>query len=516
MSRKVRVRFAPSPTGPLHIGGIRTALYNFLFARRQGGDFTLRIEDTDQNRLVPGAEQYIMNALEWCGLTPDEGPVRGGASGPYRQSERREIYQQHVQMLLDRGAAYYAFDSVEDLDRMREEEMKAGNHSPKYDQRTRMKMSNSLTMVQTEAEKKVADGAAHTVRLLVPADRPISFDDQVRNQVTFHSQDLDDKVLMKADGLPTYHLANVVDDKLMQITHVIRGEEWLSSTAHHVLLYDAFNWQADMPSFTHLPLILKPTGSGKLSKRDGQKFGFPVFPIAWSGSNETDHIQGFNSIGFDPEALLNFLAFLGWNPGTEQEVFSLSELIANFQISQIGKSGARFDYDKAIWFNTQYILKQDASTIAQRALPFLENKGYQVSLQYVEQVARLMRERIHTYAELGEHGAYFFGEVSTFNVKILRKKWTRDIREEFENLVDSFGKVDPFEAARLHDHLHAFIESSGCTIGDVFPLLRIALTGDTKGPDLFEMMEVMGKDRVLNRLYNSSSTFDTALEEGGN
>ena len=516
MSRKTRVRFAPSPTGPLHIGGVRTALYNYLFARQRQGDFILRIEDTDQSRLVPGAEQYIIKALQWCGLSPDEGPEIGGDFGPYRQSERKALYQQHIQILLDNGSAYYAFDTVHQLEQMREREAGEGNKVPKYDHRTRLKMINSLTLSREEVAQKIAAGDPYTVRLLVPDHGEVQFDDEVRGTVVFQCKELDDKVLFKADGLPTYHFANVVDDKHMQISDVIRGEEWLSSTAHHVLLYRAFGWQDAMPVFTHLPLILKPVGSGKLSKRDGQKFGFPVFPLAWEGNSEDEAFEGFDTRGFDPAALLNFLAFLGWNPGTEQEIFSVSELIEAFKVSQIGKSGARFDFDKALWFNTQYILNQAPAEIANRSHPFLKAQNVDVDPLYLEKVAGLMRERIHTYCDLGKEGHYFFGEVEQYNLKMLRKKWKDDIVEDFENLVQVLVGSASFTAADLKNIVTAFIEQSNRSFGDLLPLLRLAIAGDTKGPDLFEMMEILGQATTVARLNTSGESFNKALASAGN
>ena len=516
MSRKTRVRFAPSPTGPLHIGGVRTALYNYLFARQREGDFILRIEDTDQSRLVPEAEQYIVDALNWCGLVPDEGPGIGGAFGPYRQSERRDLYRQHIQILLEKGAAYYAFDTVEELEEMRARESSQENKVPKYDHRTRLKMLNSLTLSPDETKRRISEGTPYTIRLLVPDSGEVHFEDEVRGKVVFQCKELDDKVLLKADGLPTYHFANVVDDKHMQITDVIRGEEWLSSTAHHVLLYQAFGWLDEMPVFTHLPLILKPEGSGKLSKRDGQKFGFPVFPLAWKGHGNEDSFEGFDSRGFHPAAVLNFLAFLGWNPGTEQEIFSLSELIKSFKVNQVGKSGARFDFDKAIWFNTQYILSQSPMEIAERSKPFLLAQDIEADPIYLRKVAALMRERIHTYCDLAQDGRYFFHDVEKFNLKVLRKKWKDETQVDYEELVRILANSNSFNAASLKEAVTVFIQKSGRSFGDILPLLRLALAGDTKGPDLFDMMETMGQQTVASRLNASEKRFTEALLASGN
>ncbi len=515
MKTKIRVRFAPSPTGPLHIGGIRTALYNYLFAKQNHGKFILRIEDTDQVRLVPGAEDYINRALTWCGLEPDESVEKGGEYGPYRQSERKDIYLDQINYLLQEKKAYYAFDTREDLEKMRQRELDQGNLAPKYDHQVRTSMKNSLTLGWDEAEKRVRQGDRYTVRLYVPPNQTISFSDRIRGVVTFESNALDDKVLLKEDGLPTYHLANVVDDKLMQISHVIRGEEWLSSTAHHVLLYDAFGWSDQMPEFVHLPLILKPSGKGKLSKRDGHKFGFPVFPLAWQGESPEDHFEGFDSAGFDPEALLNFLAFLGWNPGTEQEIFGMSELIQTFALDQIGKSGARFDFEKAKWFNAQYIMRQDPEKIAERSLPFLREKGLNPSLNYLVKVCALMQERIAHYGSLADDASYFFSPVAHYNAKVLKKKWMPDIKGDYRHFVRTMDAVKPFSAQNLKRHLDDFLATSGRSYGQILPLLRIALTGDTMGPDLFQMMETMGQKMTVERLLISPDAFESIDDRPG-
>ena len=510
MMAEVRVRFAPSPTGPLHIGGIRTALYNYLFARKHRGSFILRIEDTDQTRLVPGAEDYIIRALVWCGLDPDEGPVKGGDYGPYRQSDRRAIYQEHIHKLIEAGNAYYAFDTVEELEAMRARETAAGKHSPKYDQSVRLLMTNSLTLDEEEVQRRLTQGDPYTVRLLVPESGEVSFQDEVRGEVTFKCAELDDKVLLKADGLPTYHLANVVDDHLMKISHVIRGEEWLSSTAHHVLLYRAFAWEDELPVFTHLPLILKPSGKGKLSKRDGQKFGFPVFPLAWREGPIEDHFEGFDTYGFVPAALLNFLAFLGWNPGTEQELFSMSELQEAFQVEQISKSGARFDYDKALWYNRQYISQQSPNEIAYASESFVKKAGFEVDHDYLVAVAALMRERMSTYQDLVNTGRYFFTEVPIQNLKILKKKWKDEIRTPFQQILKTLLQGPSFTAAALKSRLEERINADQLSYGDILPLLRLALAGDTKGPDLFAMMETMGERMIKQRLETCIRRFDDA------
>lgn len=507
MTNRPRVRFAPSPTGPLHIGGVRTALYNYLFAKQQNGTFILRIEDTDQMRYVEGAETYIKDSLAWLGLTADEGPDQGGDFGPYRQSERKEIYAKYVQDLIDVGKAYYAFDTPEEIDAMRTRENEKGNQGPKYDQRIRKEMRNTITLGKEKAEELVADGVPYTVRLRVPEEGIVSFQDRIRGQVQFDVKELDDKVILKTDGLPTYHLANVVDDFLMKISHVIRGEEWLSSTAHHVLLYQSFGWSDHMPEFAHLPLILKPTGKGKLSKRDGQKFGFPVFPLAWN-ADEDESFEGFESYGFDPAAVVNFLAFLGWNPGTEQEIFSLSELMDAFSLDQISKSGARFDYDKAKWYNSQYIMAQTDEQLAQNVGPFLPEEDYQKIESKLVPIAGLLKPRIQTYTEFPDAAAFFYKEVETYNEKILQKKWKDDIKPKYRDLVKEIGGLTGFQAAGIKEAVSGFVDSQGLKFGDVLPLLRIGLSGDTKGPDLFAMMEIMGQNIVVQRLTGAIEVFE--------
>lgn len=504
----VRVRFAPSPTGALHIGGVRTALYNYLLALKTGGTFILRIEDTDQKRYVEGAEEYVREALNWCGLLPQEGPVAGGDFGPYRQSERREIYQRYTKELIDRGEAYYAFDTPEELDAARETAVAAGKHSFKYSADSRMDMRNSLSLGESETQRLLDAGTPHVVRLRIEPGHTVSFQDVVRGSVSFDSGELDDKVMMKADGLPTYHLANIVDDHLMQISHVIRGEEWLSSTAHHVLLYRAFGWEDSMPVFAHLPLILKPTGKGKLSKRDGQKLGIPVFPLAWEGATPEESFTGFREAGFDPRAVVNFLAFLGWNPGTEQEIFSIQELVESFSLDNIGKSGARFDYDKAKWYNQQYILAAEAAELLPAVKPFFAKAGVELDDDYLLSVIGLLRERVTTYDEFLEQGSYFFGPIQEWEEKIIRKKWKPEQRPRFEQLRDQLAEVTNWRAAELKTAVVAFMEANEMGFGAVLPILRVAMSGTTKGPDAFEMMEVLGKETVVKRLTEGYDHFD--------
>lgn len=507
----VRVRFAPSPTGALHIGGVRTALYNYLLARQTGGTFLLRIEDTDQTRYVEGAEAYIKEALAWCGIRPDEGPDAGGDYGPYRQSERSDIYRRYTEELLDKNQAYYAFDTPEELDARREAAKAEGNHNFRYDAVTRGEMRNSISLGKSETEALLAANTPYVVRLRVEAGETISFSDVVRDRVSFSSDELDDKVLMKADGLPTYHLANVVDDHLMKISHVIRGEEWLPSTAHHVLLYRAFGWEDEMPVFAHLPLILKPTGKGKLSKRDGQKLGIPVFPLAWEGQSEEDSFGGFREAGFDPRAVINFLAFLGWNPGTEQEMFSMEGLIEAFSLEKIGKSGARFDFDKAKWYNQQYILDSSTETLLPIVRAEVAARGHAPSDEYLSGVIELMRERVITYGDFYTSGRYFFEPVEEMEEKIIRKKWKTEKRPLFEGLHRDLSTVEEWTAEGIKATVLAFMEANELGFGAVLPFLRLANSGTTKGPDAFAMMALLGREAVLERMTLAYDRFDAIV-----
>ncbi len=512
---KVRVRFAPSPTGPLHIGGLRTALYNFLFARKHDGIFILRIEDTDQQRYVDGAEEYIKEALLWSGLQPDEGPDQGGLYGPYRQSERKSIYQKHVSMLIDLGHAYYAFDTPEELDTMRKSEIERGNHIPKYDHRVRMEMKNALTLDQATVSRLLEEGVPYTVRMKVPEDKVVTFKDRIRKSVSFETSELDDKVILKADGLPTYHLANVVDDHLMNITHVIRGEEWLSSTAHHVLLYKGFGWEETIPEFAHLPLILKPGGSGKLSKRDGQKFGFPVFPLEWMPENNSESFEGFRSAGFYAPAVINFLAMLGWNPGTEQEIFSMDELIQSFDLSQVSKSGARFDFDKALWFNAQYLQGLTADQLYSLASHYFEEKGYRTSTDKMKRICELFRERVQTVKQIPAAASFFFEEVSTFEEKTVRKKWREELRVPYSKISEIIETLHPFQSDHIKTRVNDYIKAQQLKFGNVLPLIRLAISGTSGGPDLFEVLEVMGQSTAVARLKNGPQHFDRISVDAG-
>ena len=503
----IRVRFAPSPTGALHIGGVRTALYNYLLAKKLRGSFILRIEDTDQNRFVPGAEEYILESLRWCGLIPDEGPGYGGDYGPYRQSERREIYQAHIKELIQSGHAYYAFDTTEELDTRREKESAAGNHNFKYDAGVRMEMRNSLSLPQEEVDRLLTAGAPYTVRLKVPEDQVVTVHDLIRGEVNFQTQELDDKVLLKADGLPTYHLANIVDDHLMRITHVIRGEEWLPSTGHHVLLYRAFGWEETMPAFAHLPLILKPDGKGKLSKRDGTRLGIPVFPISWVGETPEDSFVGFREFGFDPGAVLNFLALLGWNPGTEQELFSLDELVEAFSVEKIGKGGARFDFDKAKWFNHQYILAMPDAELAGHFRPLLEAKGLHPSEEFLIAYCSLLKDRVHFLPELWDVGHYLLEPEVEMNPAAVSKKWNPDLTPALKNVTEWLNKQTSFEAVTLEAGVKELMSEQGIKPGALLTVLRIALAGDLKGPGVFEMMDLLGKEATVQRLERALHHF---------
>ncbi len=503
----MRLRFAPSPTGPLHIGGVRTALYNYLLAKKTGGTFVLRIEDTDQTRYVAGAEEYILEALQWLGLQPDEGPQIGGAYGPYRQSERRDIYRAYAEELVARGKAYYAFDTVEELEARRMHFQQKGLPPFKYDAGQRMQMRNSLSLSANETHSLIESGAPYTIRLKVDPGEEILINDRIRGDVHFKSEELDDKILFKADGMPTYHLANVVDDHLMKITHVIRGEEWLPSTAHHILLYRAFGWGESIPIFAHLPLILKPTGKGKLSKRDGLKLGIPVFPLSWKGEREEESFKGFREFGFDPRAVVNFLAFLGWNPGTEREIFTMEELISAFSLDKIGKAGARFDYDKALWFNQQYIQNSDNSRLARQVGPLLATHGHRPDPAWLEKFCGLLKERVSLYPDFWEQGQYLLEPVREYDPKTLRKKWKPERRPLFLKLVEELQQLNDFKAESIEQHVKAFAERHELKIGEIFPILRLALTGTTRGPGIFDIMELLGREESIRRLETAFKAF---------
>ncbi len=499
MERKVRVRFAPSPTGPLHIGGVRTALYNYLFAKRHGGDMVLRIEDTDSSRFVPGAESYILESFEWLGIKFDEGVGYGGKHGPYRQSERREIYKKYVDQLLSEGKAYVAFDTPEELAAKREEVKNF-----QYDARTRLQMRNSLTLPAAEVESLINDGEQYTVRFKIEPGREILVNDLIRGEVRVKSDILDDKVLYNsADELPTYHLAYIVDDHLMEITHVIRGEEWLPSAPLHVLLYEAFGWQDSMPQFAHLPLLLKPDGKGKLSKRDGDRLGFPVFPLEWQDPNSGETSSGYREKGYFPEAVVNFLALLGWNPGTEQELFSLDELVDAFDLNRCSKSGARFDYKKGIWFNHEYILRKDDEEIALLFAPIVANNGVDASFDAVKQVVGMMKDRVDFVSELWPLCSFFFIAPTSYDEKTVKKRWKSSSPRQMTELLALLETQDDFSIEALEPVVMKWVEEKEYKLGDIMNAFRLALVGEGKGPGMFDITAFLGKTETINRLKDA-------------
>ena len=494
--RKVRVRFAPSPTGPLHIGGVRTALFNYLFARQHGGDFVFRIEDTDSNRFVPGAEEYILESFKWLGITFDEGVSFGGDKGPYRQSERRHIYKQYVQQLLDNGKAYIAFDTPEELEAKRAE---VPNFQ--YDATTRLSMRNSLTLSSDEVEQLIADGQQYVVRFRIERGEEVLVNDLIRGEVRIKTDILDDKVLYKsADELPTYHLANIVDDHLMEITHVIRGEEWLPSAPLHVLLYRAFGWQDTMPQFAHLPLLLKPEGKGKLSKRDGDRLGFPVFPLEWHDPNSGEVSSGYRESGYFPEAVVNFLALLGWNPGTEQELFSLDELVQAFDISRCSKAGAKFDYKKGIWFNHEYLLRKSPEEVAQLFAPIVVGNGANATMQQITDVCRMMKDRVNFVSELWQLCSFFFFPPMQYDEKTVKKRWKEDSAQVMTELATVLDGITDFSIEGQEPIVKQWVEDKGYKLGDVMNAFRLALVGEGKGPGMFDISAFLGKAETLKRL----------------
>ncbi len=504
MERRVRVRFAPSPTGALHIGGVRTALYNYLFARQHGGDLVFRIEDTDSTRFVPGAEAYIIESFKWLGIKFDEGVSFGGDKGPYRQSERRDIYKKYVQQLLDAGKAYIAFDTPEELEQKRQE-----IQNFQYDSHTRQLMRNSLTLSPEEVERLLADGEKYVVRFLVAPGREVLVNDLIRGEVRVKSDIIDDKVLYKsADELPTYHLANIVDDHLMEISHVIRGEEWLPSAPLHVLLYEAFGWQDTMPQFAHLPLLLKPDGKGKLSKRDGDRLGFPVFPLEWHDPKSGDVSRGYREDGYFPEAVINFLALLGWNPGTEQELFSLDELVPLFDITKCSKAGAKFAYEKGIWFNHEYILKKSPEEIARLWLPEVQQHCPAETLERVTAVCAMMKDRVSFVKELWPLCSFFFQAPTAYDEKTRKKRWkTADpsqggdsSAQQLTELIGVLDDLDDFSMEHQEQVVHAWIEAKGYKLGNIMNAWRLTLVGEGKGPGMFDISAFLGKDETIARM----------------
>lgn len=501
MSLPVRVRFAPSPTGPLHIGGVRTALYNYLLARKLGGKFLLRIEDTDQARFVPGAEQYILDSLAWLGISPDEGVGVGGPHAPYRQSERKGIYKTYADQLIQEGKAYYAFDTSEDLDAMRTLFESKGS-AFQYNALTRVKLKNSLRMSSEDVAARLADGTPYVIRLLVPAKGEVRFQDSIRDWVHVHTSSMDDKVLMKSDGMPTYHLANVIDDHIMEITHVIRGEEWLPSAPLHILLYQAFGWQA--PQFAHLPLLLKPEGNGKLSKRDADLGGFPVFPLAWPDPITGVVSKGFKQEGYLPEATLNFLAFLGWNPGTDQELFSLTELIDAFSLDRINKAGAKFDVNKAKWFNEQYLKQMDPADLATN---YLADLPHAQAISFVQ----LFMDRITFPQELHSLALAFAVAPSEYDEAVLATKWNADAKLGLEAILHVLPTISDWDADGIKQHIQQALEAAGIKMGKVMQVLRVALSGQGAGPDLMISMTLWGKEESIKRLQAALAAFPEVI-----
>jgi glutamyl-tRNA synthetase len=503
MSAKVRVRFAPSPTGPLHIGGVRTALYNYLFAKKHQGDFILRIEDTDQNRFVEGAEQYIINSLNWCGIPYDEGPGKEGEYGPYRQSDRAHLYRAFADELIESENAYFAFDTSEALEEHRKDHEEKGKTFI-YNWHNRLKLDNSLSLSAEEVQKKLNAGEPYVIRFKTPVADILNLADEIRGNMIVDTSILDDKVLFKSDGMPTYHLANVVDDHLMEISHVIRGEEWLPSMALHILLYRAFNWEA--PIFAHLPLILKPQGKGKLSKRDGDKLGFPVFPLAWKDPKTGEISPGYKEENFLPEALINMLSLLGWNPGTEQEFFNLEQLVSAFEITKVHKSGAKFDPEKTKWFQQHYLQLQPDEALASKFLKILEEKGISSDLNYTTKVVSLLKERAVFVDNLWDLGNYFFVAPKEFDPKASKKAWKEGSNEMVENLIKIISEVKPYDAEHLQNEIKGWITKNEIGFGKVMQPFRLSLVGAMKGPDVFEIASLLGREETLNRLNYALKT----------
>lgn len=491
----VRVRFAPSPTGPLHIGGVRTALFNYLFAKRNGGKMILRIEDTDQTRFVEGAEEYIMESLEWCGIKFDEGIKEGGNYGPYRQSDRREIYNKYAKILIENQSVYMAFDSPEELDKLRSE-AEAKGETFVYNHESRKNLKNSLALSKEQVAELLENKTPYVLRFKMPENQLVELYDEIRGEIKFNTQELDDKVLVKTDGLPTYHLANIVDDHLMEITHVIRGEEWLPSLPLHDLLYKAFGWTA--PKFAHLPLILKPSGKGKLSKRDGDQLGFPVFPTQWDSGEEI--FKGYREEGYFPEAFINMLALLGWNPGTEQEIFSMDELIQAFSLDRVGKSGSRFDPDKTKWFNHQYLIKKSGEELAEEFKVILDKKNINYSGFPLARICEMLKERVNFVHELWEESYFFFQAPETYDEKFLKKSYKEDSTQLLQKLIEILKNQQNFSSEEIENSVKTWIESAEIGFGRVMSPFRLALVGAGKGPHVFDIVEIIGKDESIRRI----------------
>lgn len=502
--REVRVRFAPSPTGPLHIGGVRTALYNYLFAKQNNGKFILRIEDTDQTRFVEGAEQYINESFDWLGIPFDESPEKGGKYAPYKQSERKDIYVKYAQQLIDSGHAYYAFDTPEQLNELRNDFEKKGE-TFQYGINTRASLNNSLNMSESQLKETIESGVPYVIRVKIPENITVNFTDMIRGDISVDSNQLDDKVLFKSDGLPTYHLANIVDDYLMKISHVIRGEEWLPSAPLHVLLYEFLGIKDVMPQFAHLPLILKPNGGGKLSKRDGDRMGFPVFPLQWTDPDTKEVSSGYRETGYLPQAVINMLALLGWNPGTEQEIFSVQELIEVFSIDRISKSGAQFDPAKAKWFNHNHLVLLPPEKLAKLLEPYLKENNIDATPEYVRNVCELIADRLTLIPDLWEQSKFFFVEPEEFNQKAIKKYWKENTNTLLNLFLDELNKIEEsdFNKDNLHEITKQFVEKNNVGFGQVMNPLRILIVGDNFGPGMMEIMQTIGKQGVTGRIEKS-------------
>lgn len=506
MSSKVRVRFAPSPTGGLHLGGMRTVLYNFLFARRQGGEFILRIEDTDQSRYVPGAEEYIFECLKWCGLEPDESPYHGGQYGPYRQSERKQLYRQYAEQLVRQGNAYYAFDTPEELDEMRERLKTESNPAPQYDHITRNQMRNSLTLAEDEVNNLLQQGTPHVIRIKMPENETVQFTDLVRGDIQFETNVVDDKVLLKADGMPTYHLAVVVDDYLMKITHAFRGEEWLPSAPVHLLLWKYLGWADKMPAWAHLPLIMGP--SGKLSKRDGSKYGFPVFAMNWTDPRSNEFTEGFRERGFLPEAFINILAMLGWNDGTEQELFTLQELISKFSIDRVHKGGAKFDFEKAKWFNHEWIKRSDVERLRPEVTRLYEEKGIHIpGNAKLDKIISLVKERCTLLPDFWQQSSFFFIAPGTYDVDAVKPKWNEAKRDFFISFTAELDAIPDWQSAFIEAALKQIAAVKNIKPGELQLPLRVMLVGGKFGPPVFDIAEILGKEETVRRIKAALPAF---------
>ncbi len=503
MDKKVRVRFAPSPTGGLHLGGVRTVLFNYLFAKHNNGDFILRIEDTDQTRFVEGAEQYIYDCLDWCGIVPDESPIVGGPHAPYKQSERKASYSTYAEQLIKDGYAYYAFDTPEELDQMRQKLKTDANPNPQYDRNTRMQMRNSLSLSQDEVSELIKAGTPYVIRIKVPEDQTVTFKDIIRGEISNDTNLLDDKVVLKADGMPTYHLAVVVDDHEMNISHVLRGEEWLPSAPIHVLLWKYLGWEEKTPQWAHLPLILKPDGNGKLSKRDGERLGFPVFAMNWTDAKTGETTKGFKDYGFLPEAFINILAMLGWNEGTEQELFSMEELVEKFTLERVHKGGAKFDFEKAKWYNHQYIQKADNERLIKLIKPLFEESIGTIDKSYLAKVIPLIKERCHLLPDFYEQGHFFFKTPESIDIDSIKSKWDDSKTDFFKSWINKLDEVTEWKAADIETHFANLTNDLGIKKGAVMLPLRIMLVGGKYGPGVFDIAELIGKEECIKRINNT-------------